>query len=73
MTEYCERGDLQKRLKQHGTLSEFDALRLTRDIVDAYIAIEQKQIVHRDLKTSNIFLTATGARIADFGFCEFLN
>jgi serine/threonine protein kinase len=25
--------------------------------------------VHRDLKTANIFLTASGARIADFGFC----
>lgn len=29
--------------------------------------------MHRDLKTANIFLTPTGARIADFGFCEFLN
>jgi serine/threonine protein kinase len=34
--------------------------------------IEQKNVIHRDLKTANIFLTKTGAKIADFGFCEFM-
>lgn len=42
-----------------------------RDIVEGYIAIQQKNIIHRDLKTANIFLTKTGAKIADFGFCQF--
>ena len=73
MTEYCDRGDLQAQIQKSGPLSEVDALRLMRDVVDGYLAVEEKQIVHRDLKTANIFLTPTGARIADFGFCEFLN
>ena len=30
------------------------------------------KMVHRDLKPANVFLTNTGARIADFGFCGFL-
>lgn len=37
-----------------------------------YSAIEDKKIVHRDLKTSNIFMTRGHAKIADFGFCEFV-
>lgn len=73
MTEFCENGDLQQHIKRNGKLSELEALHITKDIVEGYIAIEEKQIVHRDMKTANIFLTATGARIADFGFCDFVN
>ncbi len=28
--------------------------------------------MHRDLKTSNIFLSKGRAKIADFGFCQFI-
>lgn len=73
MTEFCDGGDLQQHVKKQGRLTELEALHLARDITDGYLAIEEKLIVHRDLKTANIFLTPTGARIADFGFCEFLN
>lgn len=30
------------------------------------------RIIHRDLKTANIFLKNGIAKIADFGFCEFI-
>jgi serine/threonine protein kinase len=73
MTEFCENGDLQQYVKKQGRLGDLEALHIIRDITDGYLAIEEKLIVHRDLKTANIFLTSTGARIADFGFCEFLN
>jgi serine/threonine protein kinase len=73
MTEFCENGDLQQHIKRSAKLSELEALHITKDIVEGYMAIEEKQIVHRDMKTANIFLTATGARIADFGFCDFVN
>ena len=56
-------------MKKHGRLPEQEALRLIRDVAEGYLAIEEKKIVHRDLKTANIFLTSSGARIADFGFC----
>lgn len=42
-------------------------------MAEGYVAIDEKKIVHRDLKTANIFMTSSGARIADFGFCEFIN
>jgi serine/threonine protein kinase len=69
MTEFCEGGDLQQHIKKQGRLQDLEALRIIRDVADGYLAIEEKLIVHRDLKTANIFLTPTGARIADFGFC----
>jgi serine/threonine protein kinase len=64
---------LQQHVKRQGRLSELEALKIIRDVADGYLALEDKKIVHRDLKTANIFLTPNGPRIADFGFCEFLN
>lgn len=72
ITEFCENGDLQKMIRSKRKLADLEALLILRDIVEGYRAIESKNIVHRDLKTANIFLTNTGARIADFGFCEFI-
>lgn len=72
VTEFCEFGDLQQMIKNNKKLQEKDALNIIRDIVEGYISVEQKNIIHRDLKTANIFLTKSGAKIADFGFCEFI-
>lgn len=43
-----------------------------KDIVSGYVCIEEMKIIHRDLKTANIFLKNGVAKIADFGFCEFI-
>ena len=72
VTEFCEGGDLLKFIKEHGTFNQVAALEITRDILQGYCAIEEKGIIHRDLKTSNIFLYRGKAKIADFGFCEFI-
>ena len=63
---------MQQYIKKQGRLQEEEALKVIRDVTEGYIAIDEKKIVHRDLKTANIFLTSSGARIADFGFCEFI-
>lgn len=42
---------------------------LIKDIIEGYKNIEENNIIHRDLKTSNIFLSKGKAKIADFGFC----
>ena len=72
VTEFCEFGDLQQMIKNNKKLQERDALNIIRDVVEGYIGVEQKNIIHRDLKTANILLTKSGAKIADFGFCEFI-
>lgn len=64
---------MQQYVRKQSKLTELEALHLIRDVAEGYLAIEEKRIVHRDMKTANIFLTPKGARIADFGFCEFLN
>lgn len=72
VTEFCEGGDLLKYIKNNGPFPEARALALIKDIIEGYKCIEENHIIHRDLKTSNIFLSKGRAKIADFGFCEFL-
>ena len=45
------------------------ALTFLREMTEGYIYIEENGILHRDLKTANIFLSNGTTRIADFGFC----
>ena len=72
VTEFCEFGDLQQMIKNNKKMQEKDALNIIRDVVEGYIGVEQKNVIHRDLKSANILLTKNGAKIADFGFCEFI-
>lgn len=58
-----------KHIKNNGPFSEVKAMGLIKDIIEGYKNIEENNIIHRDLKTSNIFLSKGKAKIADFGFC----
>lgn len=72
VTEFCRGGDMIGLIKQHGRLPEQQALAYLREIAEGYVNIEENGILHRDLKTANIFLDGGTTRIADFGFCEFV-
>ena len=42
-----------------------------RDIFDGLFYLSKKNIVHRDIKIANVFLTKEDkAKIADFGFAQ---
>lgn len=72
VTEYCQQGDLQKYISQAKAAKEkqpknspidlfpiihpYEALKLVEKILMGYEALEEKGILHRDLKTANIFL-----------------
>jgi serine/threonine-protein kinase ULK/ATG1 len=60
---------LLKYIKNNGPFPEVKAMGLIKDIIEGYKNIEENNIIHRDLKTSNIFLSKGKAKIADFGFC----
>jgi serine/threonine protein kinase len=72
VTEFCRTGDMVGLIRQNGRLPELQALTYLKEIAEGYVFIEENGILHRDLKTANIFLNGGSTRIADFGFCEFV-
>ncbi len=69
--EYVEGETLMDRIARLGKLSIDDALRITRDIVDALDAAWDKRVIHRDIKPSNILIDRRNrVRVADFGLAK---
>jgi len=58
-------------IERDGPLSEDRLLQIARDVADALAFAHKADIVHRDLKADNVFLTADGrAVLADFGIAR---
>ncbi|GBM27895.1 Serine/threonine-protein kinase unc-51 [Araneus ventricosus] len=80
--EFCNGGDLSEYLALKGSLSEDTIRHFLRQIAEAMKVLNQKEVVHRDLKPQNILLCHSGKpdpppseitlKIADFGFARFL-
>src|SRR5262245_37549069 len=64
--EYLEGETLAARLLR-GPLSRDEVLQRAIEIASALDHAHRLGIVHRDLKPSNVMLTATGAKLLDFG------
>jgi len=76
--EYCQFGDLsvyikQKREKrQH--FSEEEIIKILLQICSALEYIHDKNIIHRDLKAKNIFLSSNlEVKLGDFGISKILD
>jgi serine/threonine protein kinase len=74
--EYANGGSLADHLRKHGSLSQEQAIKVALDICAALEVMENRQIVHRDVKPGNILLFTDDqgqivtAKLGDFGIAR---
>ena len=69
---YVSGESLRARLSREGALPVSDAVRITREVLDALGAAHARGVVHRDVKPDNILLEGAHAQVADFGVAKAL-
>ncbi|CAH8619617.1 unnamed protein product [Schistosoma intercalatum] len=76
VSEYCEGGDLTNYLKQVKSKGERISEKIIGkwlvQIILATVYMHKNKILHRDLKTSNIFLKNGNIKVGDFGISRSL-
>ena len=75
VTEYADGGDLSEKIKErknkNGNFTESEILDYFTQICLAIKHIHEKKIIHRDLKSGNIFLMKNGfVKLGDFGIAK---
>ena len=73
VTEYADGGDLSEKIKEQKNKSfpESQILDYFTQICLALKHIHDKKIIHRDLKSGNVFLTQSGlVKLGDFGIAK---
>ncbi len=69
--EFLEGEDVAVKLGRLGSLPNEQALRICRDVAEGLAVAHDKGLVHRDVKPSNIMITADGsAKLMDFGLVQ---
>lgn len=76
VTEYCEGGDLDDKIKAWKEAGKkFDESLILAWFIQLVLAVKymhEKRILHRDLKTRNIFLKNNFIKLGDFGISRIL-
>ena len=71
LLEYCENKDLSYILKKRKKLKEIEVIYYITNLIKAIKYLHKKRIVHRDIKTANIFLTdKLEVKLGDFGITK---
>jgi len=75
----CELGELKKYESKYGPLAEKDMNQITLDVLEGMQIMHEKNVVHQDIKPTNIFLYRDKfngkirAKVADLGLAKSLN
>jgi serine/threonine protein kinase len=72
--EYCNEGTLESLIlnKRH-EMTEEGVMKLFTQIVIALKFLQDKKIIHRDIKPKNILLHNGKVKIADFGVAKMID
>lgn len=73
MLEYCQDGDLKKRLKKQGSIKEDAAMKILGQLLAALKYLQNLRIIHRDLKPANILFSGNTIKLADFGLSRHIH
>lgn len=57
VTEYCCDGDLKEIILKTNHIPEHNALRILKHLIKALLYLQQHNIIHRDIKSSNILVS----------------
>eukprot|EP00928_Gymnodinium_smaydae_P005182 TRINITY_DN11784_c0_g3_i2.p1 TRINITY_DN11784_c0_g3~~TRINITY_DN11784_c0_g3_i2.p1 ORF type:complete len:545 (+),score=110.03 TRINITY_DN11784_c0_g3_i2:477-2111(+) len=70
--EYCPEGDLKAKIEtDFDRFTEEWVRTIFAQILQAVQYLHSKNVIHRDLKSQNVFLAANGlVRLGDFGLCR---
>jgi serine/threonine protein kinase len=68
--EFLEGQDLDDLLGRQGPLETTQAVKAVLEACAGLAVAHQQGIIHRDIKTSNLFLTHEGVKVVDFGIAK---
>jgi serine/threonine protein kinase len=70
--KYCNKGDLCSYFKKYKIkfLKESEAIKVMKQIMNGFVELRKYNVMHRDLKLSNLFLDDETVVIGDFGFAK---